>query len=100
MVVDNFKKWVKVEPLTTITSKIVAKFLWKNIICKFRILQIIVTDNSRQFDSDHFREWCKELKIKVKYSSPGHPQVNRQAEATNKTLILILQKNVAEKKGD
>lgn len=35
--VNYFMKWVKVKPIKTITSKTVTKFLWKNIICRFRI---------------------------------------------------------------
>lgn len=100
VVVDYFTKWAEEEPLASITSRTVTRFLWKNIICKFGIPQSIVTDNGRQFDSDHFREWCTELKIKVKYSSPDHPQANGQAETTNKALLSILKKKVTEKKGE
>ncbi|XP_042983213.1 uncharacterized protein LOC122312621 [Carya illinoinensis] len=98
--VDYFTKWVEAELLATITSKTVTKFLWKNVICGFKILQSIITDNGRQLDSDHYKEWCAELRIKAKYSSSGHPQANGQVEATNKALISILKKKVAEKKGD
>lgn len=38
VVVDYFTKWVEAEPLTTITSKTMTKFLWKNIIYRFMIL--------------------------------------------------------------
>ncbi|XP_042964601.1 uncharacterized protein LOC122298813 [Carya illinoinensis] len=98
--VDYFTKWVEVELLATITSRVVTKFLWKNIVCRFGILQRIITDNGCQFDSDHYKEWYAELKIKAKYSSPAHPQANGQAEATNKVLLSILKKKVATKKGD
>ena len=86
--------------MATITSKVVTKFLWKNISCRFRVLESIIIDNNCQFDSDHYREWCTDLGIKAKYSSPGHPQANGQAEATNKSLLNILKKKVGDKKGD
>ncbi|XP_062224537.1 uncharacterized protein LOC133923105 [Phragmites australis] len=34
---EYFFKWVKVEPITTITLKNVQKFFWKNIICHFGV---------------------------------------------------------------
>ncbi|XP_042944673.1 uncharacterized protein K02A2.6-like [Carya illinoinensis] len=98
--VNYFTKWAKAEQLATITGKAVTKFLWKNVVCRFGIPHSIITDNGRKFDSDHYREWCAELRIKAKYSSPGHPQANGQAEVTNKALLSILKKKVAEKKGD
>lgn len=51
-----------------------------------------------QFDSDDYRNWCKELGIKAKYSSLGHLQANIQAKATNKTLVGILEKRLTSKK--
>ncbi|XP_041009420.1 uncharacterized protein LOC121253475 [Juglans microcarpa x Juglans regia] len=42
---------------------------------------------------------CSELRIKAKYSSPGHPQANGQVEATNKTLLNILKNKLGEQKG-
>ena len=35
LAVDYFTKWAEVEPLATITSKIVLDFVVKNIICRF-----------------------------------------------------------------
>ncbi|XP_059429079.1 uncharacterized protein LOC132162878 [Corylus avellana] len=34
------------------------------------------------------------------YSFPGHPQVNGQVEATNKTIFKILKKKLGDQKGD
>lgn len=64
-----FIKWVEAEPHATITSKVETRFLWKNIASIFGIPNNIV-DNGRQFDSKHYREWCRELAIQLKYSSP------------------------------
>ncbi|XP_020207606.1 uncharacterized protein LOC109792598 [Cajanus cajan] len=41
--IDYFTKWIKVEPLATITTRNVQKFIWKNIITHFA--HAIVTDN-------------------------------------------------------
>lgn len=45
VVVDYFTKWVKVEPVTSISIGRVKKFYWRKIICKFGILVAIVSDN-------------------------------------------------------
>lgn len=42
----------------------------------------------------------KGLGIQAKYSSPGHPQANGQAESTNKSLQGILKKKLADRKGE
>jgi hypothetical protein len=85
--VDYFTKWAETEALAAITTENVIKFLWKSIVCRFRIPYAMVTDNGKQFDCDHFREWCAELGIRKSFSTPVFPKSNGQVEATNKTLI-------------
>ena len=36
--IDYFTKWVEAEPLATISEKNVKGFVWKAVICRFRIL--------------------------------------------------------------
>jgi hypothetical protein len=98
--VDYFTKWVEVEPLVNITAKIVERFLWKNVVCRYGVPHAFVTDNGKQFDCEPFRKWCAELHIRNYFSSPGHPQANGQVEATNKTIFKILKKKLGDKKGD
>ena len=61
--VDYFTKWVEAEPLTTITARKVIVFVVRNIICRFRILKTIITDNGTQFDSIEFKNFCQKYKI-------------------------------------
>ena len=42
---EYFTKWVEAEVVAAITQKNVEIFLWKNIICRFGILQRIIIDN-------------------------------------------------------
>ena len=88
--IDYFTKWVEAEPLATITEKSIRTFVWKNIICKYGIPRVLVSDNGKQFDNSVFRDFCSELGIKNHYSSPAHPQANRQVEVTNQTLLKII----------
>ena len=35
-----------------------AKLLWKNIICRYGIPRILVSDNGKQFDNEAFKDFC------------------------------------------
>ena len=43
--IDYFTKWVEVEALPTITEAKIQNFVWKNIIYRFGIPQMIILDN-------------------------------------------------------
>jgi len=86
--IDYFTKWVEVEPLATVTKKSIHTFVWRNIICRYGILRVLVSDNEKQFDNSAFRDFCSKLGIKNHYSSPAHPQANGQVEVTNLTLLV------------
>lgn len=96
---EYFTKWVEVEAYASIKNKDISNFVWKNIICRFRIPQTIIADNGPQFDSIAFRTFCSELKIKNLYSTPRYAQSNGQAKATNKTLLTALKKRLEKAKG-
>lgn len=96
---EYFTKWVEVEAYASIKNKDISNFVWKNIICRFKIPQTIITDNGPQFDSIAFRTFCSELKIKNLYSTPRYAQSNGQAKATNKTLLTALKKRLEKANG-
>ena len=52
--IDYFTKRVKAEPLARITKKNVQNFVWKNIVCRFGVPKVIISDNGHQFDSSSF----------------------------------------------
>ena len=74
--IDYFTKWVEAEPLATITEKSIRNFVRRNIICRYRIPRVLVSDNRKQFDNSTFRDFYSKLGIKNHYSSPAHPQAN------------------------
>ncbi|GJW03215.1 reverse transcriptase domain-containing protein [Tanacetum coccineum] len=43
--IDYFTKWIEAKPLAKITGKEVIRFVMDNIICRFGLPRIIVTDN-------------------------------------------------------
>ena len=45
--IDYFTKWVEVKALATITEKNIRNFVWRNIICRYGIPRVIVSDNGK-----------------------------------------------------
>ena len=97
--IDYFIKWMEAETLATIMEKNIRNFVWRNIICRYGIPRVIVSDNGKQFDNSAFRDFCSELGIKNHYSSPAHPQANRQVEVTNRSLLKIIKTRFEGAKG-
>ena len=96
---DYFTKWVKAEPLANMKDVYVKRFIWKNIVTRFRVPHTLISDNSLQFDSKAFRQYCSDLGIKNIYSTPAYPQGNWQVEAINKVIVNGLKKRLDEAKG-
>ena len=46
--IDYFIKWVEVELVTTITKAKITSFVWKNIIYRFGVPHVIISDNGKQ----------------------------------------------------
>ena len=97
--IDYFTKWMEAEPLATITEKSIRTFVCRNIICRYGIPRVLVSDNGKQFDNDAFRDFCSELGIKNHYSSLAHPQANGQVEIMNWTLLKIIKTRLEGAKG-
>ncbi|KAI5354401.1 hypothetical protein L3X38_007296 [Prunus dulcis] len=92
--VDYFTKWVKAEPLATITAAKMEDFIWTYICCRFGIPYAIIIDNGMQFDSELFRQFCTRLKINLFFASLAHPQSNGQVEAINKIVKKLLKRQL------
>ena len=97
--IDYFIKWVEEEPLASITQQNVKNFVWKNIVCRFRVPRVLVSDNRRQFDNALFKKICEHFGIQNHYSSPTHPQANGQAEIANRSLLKIIKTCLEGAKG-
>ena len=70
---DYFTKWVEAEPLANIRDVDVKKFVWKNIITRFGVPHVLISDNGFQFDSKMFRRYYGELGITNRYSTLAYP---------------------------
>ena len=71
--IDYFTKWVEAESLANIRDVDTKRFIWKNIVTRFRVPYTVISDNGLQFDSKIFRRYCCDLGITNKYSTPAYP---------------------------
>ncbi|XP_016178361.1 uncharacterized protein LOC107620749 [Arachis ipaensis] len=96
---DYYTKWIEAEPLASITATQCRKFLWRQIITRFGIPEIVISDNGTQFADKKFREFLEGLLVSHCFSSVEHPQTNRQVESANKIIVKGLKKWLDEAKG-
>ncbi|GAA0140357.1 hypothetical protein LIER_01721 [Lithospermum erythrorhizon] len=80
--VDYFSKWVEVASLRSMTAEAIKEFLWKNIITRYGVPKILVSDNGPHFDSRVIEEMCAKLGIKHRFAPICYPQYNGQVETT------------------
>ena len=71
--VDYFTKWAEAKALANIRDVDVKKFVWKNIVTRFGVLNTLVSDNGMQFDSRAFRDFCRDLGIMNRYFTLAYP---------------------------
>ena len=95
---DYFTKWVEAKPLVNIRNVDVKRFIWKNIVTRFGIPYVLISDNGLQFDSKTFRKYYSDLGIKNRYSTSAYPQGNGRAETVNKVIVNGLKKRLDDAK--
>lgn len=96
--VDYFTKWVEAKPLAKISGAEVKKFVWENIVCRFGLPMVIISDNGKQFAHNPFKKWCSSLGIEQAFSSVAHPQANGQVERVNRSLVEGIKKRLGKKR--
>ena len=70
--VDYFTKWDEAKALANIWDVDVKKFVWRNIVIRFGVSESLVSDNGLQFDNRAFREFCSNLGITNRNSTPTY----------------------------
>ncbi|GKA35825.1 reverse transcriptase domain-containing protein [Tanacetum coccineum] len=72
---------------TEITGKEIIRFVMDNIICRYGLPRVIVTDNGAQLVSDPFKSWCTRFEIQQMNTAVAHPQANGLVERANRSLM-------------
>ena len=68
-----------------LNSKKVAQFIQTNIICRYKVLHEIISDNGLHFKGET-EKLLRLFNIQHHKSSPYRPQTSRAVEATNKNI--------------
>ena len=90
--IDYFTKWVEAASYANVTKQVVARFLKRDIICRYGVPKRIITDNGSNLNNNMVEALCKDFKIAHHNSSPYRPKMNGDVEAANKNIKRIIQK--------
>ena len=84
VVVDYVSKWVEAIALPINDSRVVVKFLKKNVFTRFGVPRVIISDRSSHFHNHHFEVLLAKYGVKYKVTLAYHPQTSGQIEVSNR----------------
>jgi len=91
--IDKFSKWIEAQPITNIHSEQAVLF-FTDIIHRFGIPNVIITDNGTQFTGKKFLDFCDWHHIRVNWSAVAHPRTNGQVECANGMILQGLKPRI------
>lgn len=86
---DIFTKMVELFPLQQQTAEQVADCLLA-VICRYGVMESLLTDQGRNFESSLIRQLCKMLQVKKLRTSVYRPCCNGVTERFNRTVCEML----------
>ena len=89
IITDYYSLWPEVYQLRRATSKNTITTM-KDVFSRHGIPSELVTDNGSQYKSNIFRKFAKEWGLEHNTSSPRYPQSNGLAEASVKTVKMMM----------
>ncbi|XP_024164302.1 uncharacterized protein LOC112171336 [Rosa chinensis] len=96
---DFFSKWVEADPLKEASGVTILQFIFHNIICRFGILEVLVSDRGAAFMGGDVEKLINDFGIQFIHSTPYNAQSNGQVKASNKIIITLLKKMLVENLG-
>ena len=95
-ITDMFTRWPEAYPMRYGESEEILNLFVNEYITRFGMPDIICTDQGKSFLSKVMKELCDYLMIHRITSTPYHPQLQGQDEATNKNIGHALRKYCSE----
>ncbi|CAB3381626.1 Hypothetical predicted protein [Cloeon dipterum] len=89
-IVDRFSRWMECIPLENMTAETVVRTIYNEWIPRYGCPQTIVTDQSRQFESEIFKIFASSFGIHLNRTTAYHPQCNGLVERLHRTLKTAL----------
>uniref|UniRef100_A0A2N9HVA1 Uncharacterized protein n=1 Tax=Fagus sylvatica TaxID=28930 RepID=A0A2N9HVA1_FAGSY len=90
--IDYFTKWVEACSFKNVTQVAVTRFVKNNIICRYGMPEMLITDNASNLNNRMMDQLCQQFKIQHHNSAPYQPKMNGAVEAANKNVKKILSK--------
>ena len=97
--VDYVSKWIEAIALPSNDSKVVIKFLKKNIFTRFGTPRAIISDGGTHFCNRYFDALLSKYGVTHKVATAYHPQSNGQVEVSNREIKRILENRWIKKEG-
>ena len=88
--IDHFSRFPEAIPLSETNTEAVAKAFVEQIISRYGISKVLLSDRGSNFTSRLMQSICKLLGVKRILSSPRHPQANGRVERLHSTIGNIL----------
>ncbi|KAL5573202.1 hypothetical protein UlMin_022799 [Ulmus minor] len=98
--VNYVSKWVEAVALSTNDSRVVIRFLKKNIFARFGTPRAIISDGGSHFCNKQFDALLSKYGVTHRVATPYHPQTSGQVEVSNRELKRILEKTVNSSRKD
>jgi transposase InsO family protein len=73
--INKFTKWIEYKPIASLTSTKEVEFI-QEIMFRFGIPNIFITDLGSNFTSLEFFDFCKKRSIQIKHALVAHPRTN------------------------
>jgi transposase InsO family protein len=90
--VDHLTGWAEAIPIASKTAESVQEAFLSNIVARYGIPQIIISDNGGELTGTAFEKWLREFGVEHRLTSPYHPQTNGVCERFNGTIQKLLLK--------
>ena len=100
LAVDYVSKCVEVKAMPTNDATMVINFLEKHIFTRFGTPGVIISDEGSHFCNRKFTAVMEKYGVNHRVATAYHPQINGQAEVSNREIKRILEKVVSPTRKD
>ena len=98
--IDNHTKYLEAAPTPSFDAEITASFIFGNVMCRYGMVEQILTDQGVNFESKLLKHLCILMGTDKLHTSTYHAAGNGAAERPNKTLKPNIAKFVNDQHDD
>ena len=90
--IDHLSGWAEAIPIASKKAETVQEAFLNNIVARYGIPRILISDNGGEFTGAAFEKWLREFGVSHRLTSPYNPQCNGMTERFNATIQKLLLK--------